>query len=142
MAETSTTGHERLMNDYTALWNGDFSKLDAVADSVTIRHPSAPEGEIHGREALEAFIREYHAGFPDFHIEVHDPIARDDVVTKEYTMAGTHEGESNGVPPTGREFENTGMAKILVADGEVREDRLYFDRSEALEQLGLTEAQG
>lgn len=139
MAQTGTGGHEQLMDDYTALWNGDFTKLDAVADSVAIYHPSAPDGEIHGREALEAFIREYHSAYPDFHIEVHDWIARGEVIMKEYTMTGTHEGEFDGLPPTGREVESTGMAKITVDDGEVREDRLYFNQLEALEQLGLAE---
>jgi hypothetical protein len=29
------------------------------------------------------------------------------------------------------------MAKIVVEDGEIREDRLYFDRVEPMEQLGV-----
>jgi len=29
------------MSDYTALWNGDFSRLDAVAESATVHHPLA-----------------------------------------------------------------------------------------------------
>jgi steroid delta-isomerase-like uncharacterized protein len=140
MAETRATEHEQLMSDYTELWNGDFSKLEVVADSVDIYHPSAPDGELHGREALESFIREYHSGFPDFHIEVHDWISQDEVIMKEYTMTGTHEGEFNGAPPTGREIKSTGMAKIIVVDGKVQEDQLYFNQLEALEQLGLTGA--
>lgn len=140
MSETSpTAGHERLMTDYTALWNGDLSNLEVVAESITVYHPSAPEGGIHGREAVEAFIREYHTAFPDFEITVHDWLARDEVIMKEYTMSGTHRGEFKGVSPTGREVESTGMARILVDDGKVQEDRLYFDRMDALQQLGLLE---
>lgn len=140
MAETRATEHEQLMRDYNELWNGDFSKLAVVADAVAIKHPAAPDGELHGREALEAFIGEYHSAFPDFHIEVHDWISQDEVIMKEYTMTGTHEGAFNDVPATGREIKSTGMGKIVVADGKVQEDRIYFNRLEALEQLGFTEA--
>jgi predicted ester cyclase len=57
---------------------------------------------------------------------------------KEWTATGTHEGEFDGVPPTGREIEISGMAKDLIADGEVLEGRLYYDPAEMAEQLGLT----
>ena len=138
MAESSAAEYEQIMSDYTALWNGEFSNLDVVAESVDLVHPSAPDGELHGREALDGFIRKYHSAFPDFHITVHDWIARDGVVMKEYTMTGTHEGEFKGVPPTGRAVESPGMGKILIADGQVQEDRLYFNQLAALEQLGLS----
>ncbi|MDS0476835.1 ester cyclase [Natrinema sp. 1APR25-10V2] len=137
MAETTTSELESLMSDYTALWNGDFSKLDAVAESVDVYHHAAPDGEIHGREALEAFIREFHSGFPDFNITVDEWISSNGIVMKEWTMTGTHEGEFTGIPPTGHEIESTGMAKILVADGKVQEDRLYYNPQVTIEQLGL-----
>lgn len=127
------------MNDYTALWNGDFSQLDVAAEDVTIYHDAAPEGVIHGREALEAFVHEFHSAFPDFHIAVDDWISSDEVVMKEWTMTGTHEGEFNGISPTGREIESTGMAKVLIADGRVEEDRLYYNPQLLVEQLGITE---
>jgi hypothetical protein len=72
MAEPDTTDQERVMSDYTALWNGDFSKLDVVAESVEVHHHAAPGGVVRGREALEAFIREFHSAFPDFRITVDD----------------------------------------------------------------------
>jgi steroid delta-isomerase-like uncharacterized protein len=139
MAEQTTTGHEQVMSDYTELWNGDFSKRDVVAESVSFYHPSVPDGGMHGRDAVLGRIREYHAAFPDFEVTVHDWVSRDEVVMKEYTMAGTHEGEFDGVPPTGRTVESRGMAKIRVVDGAVTEDRLYFDRSAVLAQLGLAD---
>lgn len=137
MAESDAAEIERLMRDYTALWNGDFSKLDAVAGSVTVHHPSAPDGVVHGREALEAFVREFHSGYPDFHVTVHDWLAPGEVVMKEDTTTGTHEGAVRGVPPTGREVEHRETARVRVADGRVREVRLHFDRLAVLERLGL-----
>lgn len=139
MVETSTTDYESLMSDYTALWNGDFSKLAVVAESVAVYHPFAPDGTVHGRESLEAFIREFHSGFPDFQITVDDWLREDGLIMKEWTVTGTHEGKFNDIPPTGREIETTGMAKILVADGKVQEDRLHYNPQLTVEQLGLTD---
>lgn len=139
MTETSTPETDVLMKDYTELWNGNFSKLDVVAETVAVYHHAAPEGVVRGREALEAFIREFHSAFPDFHITVDDWMSNDGVAMKEWAVTGTHEGEFNGVPPTGNEIETTGMAKILIADGQVQEDRLYYNPQLMVEQLGVTD---
>lgn len=139
MAETTTPEIESLMDDYTELWNGDFSKLDVVSESVAVYHHAAPGGEVHGREALEGFIRGFHSAFPDFQLAVDEWIGSDGIAMKEWTMTGTHEGEFNGIPPTGREIESTGMAKVLIADGNVQEDRLYYNPQVTYEQLGLAD---
>jgi steroid delta-isomerase-like uncharacterized protein len=139
MAEPDTTDQERVMSDYTALWNGDFSKLDVVAESVEVHHHAAPGGVVRGREALEAFIREFHSAFPDFRITVDDWIGGDGVAMKEWTMTGTHEGRFNDIPPTGREIESRGMARVVIAEGRVQEDRLYYNPQLMAEQLGIAE---
>lgn len=125
--------------EYRELWNEDFSKLDVVAESVDVSVPSMSDGEIHGRDAFEAYLRELRTGFPDWHVTVDDVLAGDGMVMKEWTVTATHEGEYNGIPPTHREMEGSGMAKILIRDGKMQEDRLYYDLQEVFEQLGLTE---
>lgn len=139
MAKTGTTDHESLMHDYTALWNGDFSKLDVIAESVDVYVPSLADGEIHGRDAFEEYLRELRTGFPDWHVTMDDMVASNGVVMKEWTVTATHEGEYSGIPPTERCINIRGMGKILIADGKVQEDRLYYDFHEMIEQLGLTE---
>lgn len=91
-----------------------------------------------GREEFEAFLREQQSGYPDFTITIHDLLASDEMVLYEFTWRGTHEGEINGIPPADRVVEVTGMAKTLLADGEVREDRIYYNFYEVLDQMGLT----
>jgi len=142
MSEASTTEHEQTLNtyqDYEDLWNGDLSKLDVVAESITFYNPSLPEGELHGREAFEAYLREVRSAFPDWHIVADDLLVGDGIIMKEWTITGTHEGEFQGVPPTGREIEVHGMARDIIADGQVQEARLYHNPQEVPEQLGLTE---
>jgi steroid delta-isomerase-like uncharacterized protein len=134
---------EQLVREWVNVWNdGAYEKIPAVlAESATIYDPSAPEGKVHGHDEFESFLRELRTGFPDFRITIDDMLAGDEVVMIEWTVTGTHEGAFNDIPPTERELEHTGMSKILIADGKVQEDRIYYDFQEVIEQLGLIDDQ-
>jgi steroid delta-isomerase-like uncharacterized protein len=127
------------MSDYLALWHGEYSKIDSVSDSFVAYEPSAPDGEVHGRDAFEAYVRELRTAFPDFTITVEAALEDAEIVMTEWTGRGTHEGEFNGLPPTGRTFEHKGMSKFVIADGKVQEERMYYDPREIAEQLGFLE---
>lgn len=131
-----TTDYEPIVNDWYAMYNGDLSKLDVLAESVEINDPLA---ELHGREEVEGFIQEMRTAFPDMHLTWDEMLSDDDTVMVEWTVTGTHEGEYNGIPPTGNEIEQQGMEKILIADNKVQEAHIYFDTQEMLTQLGVTE---
>lgn len=118
---------------------GDFSNLDTAAESVYVRDPATPTGEVRGCDALEERISGVLRAFPDFHTEIEDEIRREGTVTMEWTMTGTHEGGYNGTPPTNRGMEVAGVSTVVVADGTGQENRRYFDTRELLEQLGITE---
>jgi steroid delta-isomerase-like uncharacterized protein len=79
------------------------------------------------------------AGFPDLHVDVTEVVSSGGTVMYEATLTMTHEGEFEGIPPTGREVEVREMATIEVADGRVEAHRVYFDNQETLGQLGLVE---
>ncbi|WP_276255441.1 ester cyclase [Halomontanus rarus] len=139
MAQTAPDA-EQLVENYAEIWNDAAYGMipEVTAESVTVYDPGAPDGEVHGRDGLEAFLRELRTAFPDLHIAIEDILASDEVIMGEWTVTGTHEGEFNDIPPTDRERELTGMDKILVADGRVQEHRIYYDLHELFEQLGLT----
>lgn len=139
MTEPGTTEHEELLSEYVDLWNGDFSKIDAASESISIREAAVPDGLIQGQSALKARIREVHTGFPDFENTVDDALIDEDTIMLEWTMSGTHEGEYGGIPPSHREMEIKGMTKLLIADEKVQEGRMYYSVQELLAQLGLSE---
>lgn len=147
MAE-ATPEPERIVNAYVDMWNErDYARIpDLVAESFVMYDAAAPaegvagpEGEVHGRDGLEAFMRGVAAGFPDFELTILDTVSRDDLVMYEAEIAMTHEGEFDGIPPTGRTVEMREMSKCRVEDGVVREHRVYFDQQEVFEQLGLAD---
>jgi steroid delta-isomerase-like uncharacterized protein len=140
MTPRSVTEHEQLVRDYVELWTGDLSKMDVVAESVTGYDPAHPDGEVHGRDEFEEFIRHTHAAFPDFTLrkDTEGMLATDDTVMLEWTAEGTHRGDFYGVPPTGRKMSIDGMAKTTIVDRNIEEDRIYFDQKEMLDQFGFT----
>lgn len=139
MAQTETKQHEELLRDYVALWNGDYSKVDIVDEEFSFYDPAHPDGEVHGREEFEDFVRHVHSAFPDWTIEKHvdEMLSSENVVMLEWTASGTHEGEFYGVPPSGRHFEVTGMAKTIIEGGQLQEDYIYFNQKDMLDQLGF-----
>lgn len=140
MAQT-TRDAEQVVRAYVDMWNErEYGRMpDIVAQSVVAFNPSAPGGEVHGHEGLEAFMRGVVTGFPDFRVTVHDLVSNDGLVMYDATVTMTHEGEFDGIPPTGREVETREMAKYHVADGKVQEYRVCFDQRAVFEQLGLTD---
>jgi steroid delta-isomerase-like uncharacterized protein len=137
----ATPDAERTVKSYVDVWNtGDDTKIpDVVAESATIYDPGAPGGELHGRHEFESHLHELRTGFPDFTITIEDMLSSDEVVMVEWTVTATHEGEFNGIPPTSQEVALRGMSKTVIGDGKVREDRLYHDFHEFLNQLGLVD---
>ncbi|ADB60576.1 protein of unknown function DUF1486 [Haloterrigena turkmenica DSM 5511] len=138
MAET-TSDPKGLAEEYAAIWNEqEFSRLsNVVADSFTFTSPTS--GTIEGREDFEAYARETVAAFPDFEITVHEMLAGEDLVMAEGTLSGTHEGEFDGISPTHETFEIRDMARFVVEDGKLQEERAFFDRQELFDQLRLLE---
>ncbi|WP_049922892.1 ester cyclase [Halopiger djelfimassiliensis] len=138
MAET-TVDPKRLVNEYVEIWNTkDFSRLsDVVDESFTFTSPTS--GTIAGRENVRAYAEEVEDAFSDFRITVNEMVAGENVVIAESTLAGTHEGEFDGIPPTNETFEIRDMARFVVEDDKIQEERVVFDRHDFFDQLGLLE---
>ncbi|AZH27001.1 ester cyclase [Haloplanus aerogenes] len=136
----ATTESKRIVNAYVDVWNERTypSIPDVVSESFVMYDPAAPEGEVHGRDGLETFIRNVVTAFPDFEVSVGDMLSSDGLVMYDATITMTHEGAFGGIGPTGREVEIDEMSKFRVSNGKIREHRVYFDQQDVLEQLGVT----
>jgi steroid delta-isomerase-like uncharacterized protein len=135
---------EQRVNDWVEVWNtGAYERLpDVLAEEATVHDPGAPGGVLEGCDAFEAHLRELRRGFPDLTIDVDGMLSEEGVVMVHWTATGTHEGEFDGIPPTGREVDFEGMSYTTVRNGHVVEDRVYHDFHEFLRQLGLVEDGG
>ena len=73
--------------------------------------------------------------FPDFHTTIETLVAEDDWVAYNVRHQGTHQGEFEGVAPTGKRVEFRTMVFNRFADGIVVENWGLHDHASVLEQL-------
>lgn len=94
-------------------------------------------GELAGRNELVEDVEMFHAAFPDLETSISRMMSQDEKASFIYKLAGTHEGEFEGIPPTRQEMEAKGAAIVRVPDGVITEYRIVFDNLGMLEQLGV-----
>jgi predicted ester cyclase len=109
---------------FEEVWVGDVAAADRFY---------APGPQLDG---LKEFAAALYVAIPDWRVTIDDLVSEDDKVAVRWTGRGTHLGERQGRPPTGRQITTTGIdierfseGKIVQEDGEV--DMLGF-----LRQLG------
>jgi steroid delta-isomerase-like uncharacterized protein len=118
----------------------DFDKLREMY------HPdytylSSDGNEQKGAEAGVAVAQMYTSAFPDIVLEVrHLHSCGGDTSVMEFTARGTHKGELEGIPPTGKSVEMLICDVIEVRDGKVYREREYFDAMSMMQQLGVIPA--
>jgi steroid delta-isomerase-like uncharacterized protein len=73
------------------------------------------------RNDLERLEREFCVAFPDAHHEINDLIREGDRVVLRTTARATHRGRFEGVDPTDRSVEFTGLVVYRIEDGRIAE---------------------
>lgn len=73
------------------------------------------------RDELERVERQFYAAFPDARHAINDLIAEGDRVVLRTTARATHQGRFEGLDPTGRFVEFTGLVVYRIADGRIAE---------------------
>jgi steroid delta-isomerase-like uncharacterized protein len=110
-----------------------FDELHAP-DFVNLSSPPGVPSDLEGgRMFLGAFM----AAFPDCQFTIEDMIAEGDRVATKKTFTGTHKGEFNGIPPTGRRVTLTFVDILRLRDGKIVEHWLSMDQLSFLQQLGV-----
>ena len=90
-----------------------------------------------GPEEVMRYFEETRRAFPDQRNEPLEIHHADDSVMVEGVLRGTHLGPLRGLPPTGRSFEMPFLAMFVFDEERLICERIYFDRSTLLEQLGV-----
>jgi predicted ester cyclase len=80
--------------------------------------------------------------FPNLEVTVEDQVAEGDRVVTRWITRGTHKGEFQGIPPTGRQVAITGITIFLVADDKLLEGWSNADMLGMLQQLGAVPEPG
>jgi steroid delta-isomerase-like uncharacterized protein len=88
------------------------------------------------KQLLAAFTR----AFPDINHNIEDMVAEGDKVAVRFNVTGTHKGEFQGIPPTGRNLSLDEMAFITIIDGKITEGWITSDTMSFMQQIGAVPA--
>jgi steroid delta-isomerase-like uncharacterized protein len=127
---------------FEVVWNKRKLELaDSIFDSKCYTHQLL-SGELvnqvlRGPEEIKAHISEWLLGFPDLLFTVEQILAEGDRVCTQLFLDGTHTGEWNGIPPTGKHLNIRMMTIHLIQDGRIIEDWVIVESLGVFQQLGM-----
>jgi steroid delta-isomerase-like uncharacterized protein len=129
----STEANTTLIRESVEAFNaGDMAKLLSVA--APDHYAEMPE-PLQGRETWQQGYELVKRAFPDLKIRVDDLVAAGDKVALRLTLSGTHQGEFQGIPATGRTISYVSHEFYRVADGLVAEEWICSDMASLFSQL-------
>jgi len=139
----STEDNKALVSQYfNAAWNEGNSAVidDLFAATFHHHHPGVPNGG--NREGFKQFNGVFRSAFPDLRLTQDDVTAEGEKVVTRFTAHGTHQGELQGIPPTGKPISVTGIEIMRVSGGKIVEGWVEFDQLGMLQQLGVLPSMG
>lgn len=113
----------------------DVALREIVVEDFVEQNPLPGQGP--GRAGLADVLAGMFAGFPDLHWKMFDTIVQDDRITTLSTWTGTHLGEFQGIPPTGRRVSVEAWTVDRYRDRQLVESRIIMDVAGLLGQLGI-----
>lgn len=107
---------------------------ELIAEDAVL-HGSSPEPRV-GPSAARDTVETMLEAFPDSQVDIVHLVAENDLVAVHFRATGTHRGDFQGVEPTGKQFETTGISIMKVESGQIVEEWQVFDALGMLQQLG------
>ena len=122
-------------------WIEAYNERDLEAEAAVlapdyVAHVPAAPGPLEGLEAWRQFSGSFAEAFPDIRLTVEEIFSEGDMVAARVAFHGTHSGEFQGIPPTGKEVAFTSIEVNCVADGKVEEYWVELDLLGLMQQLG------
>lgn len=91
-------------------------------------------------EGYKQLLRAFHAGFSDLRITVEAQVAEGELVANRLRITGTHDGNFQGIPATGRPVDIVAMNMMQLVDGRLSEMWGQPDLMGLMQQLGVIPA--
>ena len=132
---TAEENAELVLESIEILNAGDTERLLAVvAPDIVIHYAEMPE-PLHGRETWRQGFERMHSAFPDLEAHVDDLVAADDKVAIRVSFRGTHQGEFQGIPATGRTIHYVSHEFYRVENGLFAEEWICSDMASLFRQM-------
>jgi steroid delta-isomerase-like uncharacterized protein len=120
-------------------WIASFNERDWATESALrsddFRATLSGAPEPLDSAAWSGFLKTFVAAFPDSKIKVEACVAEGNTVVTCWSITGTHRGEFQGIPATGRTVQFNGIEFNRVRDGKIAEHVAQFDLAGLMRQL-------
>jgi steroid delta-isomerase-like uncharacterized protein len=133
-AESAHANVALVVESVEALNAGDTGRLLGVMAPDFVMH-LAEFPEPLGRDAWREGFEMMRNAFPDLEARIDDVVASDDKVALRLTLHGTHQGEFQGIPATGRTIRYVSHEFYRVQDGLFAEEWICSDTASLFRQL-------
>lgn len=117
---------------------GNLSLFDELVDPAYVNY-SFP-APVTGPEAMKGAVQAFLTGFPDMQVTIEDVLAEGDRVATRGYFTGTHKGEFNGIPATGKSIKVDFCDIWRLENGKAIENWVQMDMMGLLQQLGVIPA--
>ncbi|MCG6534413.1 MAG: ester cyclase [Syntrophales bacterium LBB04] len=132
----TTDKNKALMRLFLEKLDKDISAIEEYFIPDCVAHlPGIPDPT--NREGFRQFVAMLYAAFPDLHLSMEDQIAESDKVANHVNVYGTHRGDFQGIPPTGKQVEFKDFFITRIQGDKVVELWAQFDALSLLQQLGV-----
>jgi steroid delta-isomerase-like uncharacterized protein len=135
MSEQNKNNVRRLFEE---VWNqGHVPVADELFTPTYTHHDSSTPDVGRGPESEKKRVTLYRNAFPDLRLTIDDIIAEGQTVVARWSCRGTHKGDLNGIAPTGKQFNITGVSIARFTNGKMFEGFVNWDALGLMEQLGV-----
>ena len=110
---------------------GKFDALEAIVSPDYVLHPE----EARGPAGLAEVVGGYRSVLAGLTVTIDQQFTDGDYVATRFTIAGRHEGELMGAPPTGRDVAFSGITISRCRDGKIEEEWELCDMLGLLRQV-------
>jgi predicted ester cyclase len=110
------------------------TEVDVLAPGYIGHAPGLPG--LLDLETWTQFTASFVEAFPDLRLTVEDIFSGGDMVAARVAFRGTHRGEFQGIPPTGKEVAFSSIEIDRMVDGKVAEHWFEMDLLGLMGQLG------
>lgn len=136
----SAQNKELVHTTFQEIWNG--RNLDIIKERLSRDYVGHSVREIQGPQGAKGFAAAILDAFPDYRYTVEDEICEGDKVVHRWIAKGTHEGEFQGLPPSGKQVTISGISVYRVANGKLVEGWTTADMLGLLQQIGAVPSSG
>jgi steroid delta-isomerase-like uncharacterized protein len=135
MSETNEAAVRRFVDE---VWNeGNLSAVDNYLAQTYAHHDSSTRDFGRGPEGERRRVTLYRSAFPDLRFTIEDLISDSDAVVIRWSSRGTHKGQLDQIPPTGKPVNVSGVSIVRFAGGKMVEGWISWDALGMLQQIGV-----